>query len=125
MFNVFAQTTSSLVEGLGDPLITDVAQISSNASDEIHGLDFGALIDDNYETFWHSDWHGKVSDPHYLQFEVNDPLSEGYLLSTYSVGMSVGIAIWSVQKSLAVKTVRHGIILLRLSSPTLIPVQKW
>ena len=79
-FNVFAQTTSPHVEGLGNPLITEASQISSNASDEVEGKDLGVLIDNNSGTYWHSDWHGKVSEPHYLQFEVNDPLSDDYLV---------------------------------------------
>lgn len=71
--NMFAQ--SILTEGLGDPLIWDVEQISSNASDKDEGKDLGALIDDDYNSFWHSDWHGQVSDPHYLQFKFDTPVS--------------------------------------------------
>lgn len=78
--NAFAQTTSYLVEGMGDPLITEAGQISSNASDEVEGRDFGVLIDNNPDTYWHSDWHNRVKDPHYLQFEVNEPLIEDFLV---------------------------------------------
>ena len=59
----------------GDALITDVAQLSSNASDEAEGKDIGALIDGDKGTFWHSDWHQKVKDPHYLQVAFNEPVS--------------------------------------------------
>lgn len=59
----------------GDALITDVSQLSSNASDEAEGKDIGALIDGNPSTFWHSDWHQKVVAPHYLQVALNEPVS--------------------------------------------------
>lgn len=59
----------------GDALITDVKQLSSNASDEAEGKNLGDLIDGNPGTFWHSDWHQKVKDPHYLQVALNEPVS--------------------------------------------------
>ena len=59
----------------GDALITDVAQLSSNASDEAEGKNIGALIDGDKGSFWHSDWHQKVKDPHYLQVAFNEPVS--------------------------------------------------
>lgn len=78
--NVFAQ--SSLTVGLGDPLIWDESQIYSNASDRDEGQNIGALIDGNSGSFWHSDWHGDVSEPHYLQFEFEEPV-EGKLVVYY------------------------------------------
>lgn len=75
-----AQTSSPLVMQLGYPLITDVGKISSNASDEDEGQHLEYLIDNNGDTFWHSDWHGKVSDPHYLQFELSEPVSSGNIV---------------------------------------------
>ena len=61
------------LESEGTPLITDVSQLSSNASDEAEGKDLGALIDGDTETFWHSDWHGKCTDKyHYLQVALNE-----------------------------------------------------
>ena len=52
-------------------LITSVDQLSSNASDEEEGKDIGALIDGDYTTFWHTDWHGKCEDDyHYLQVDL-------------------------------------------------------
>ena len=59
----------------GEALITDVKQLSSNASDEAEGKNLNDLIDGNPGTFWHSDWHQKVKDPHYLQVELNEPVS--------------------------------------------------
>ena len=59
----------------GEALITDVKQLSSNASDEAEGKNLNDLIDGNPATFWHSDWHQKVKDPHYLQVELNEPVS--------------------------------------------------
>ncbi len=79
-FGAFAQTSSAFVQGLGDPLITDVSQLSSNASDESEGTDLGVLIDGSVSTFWHSDWHGKVKDPHYLQVELMNSVQDGYIV---------------------------------------------
>ena len=59
----------------GEALITNVSQLSSNASDEAEGKDLGALIDGNPSTFWHSDWHQKVIAPPYLQVALNEPVS--------------------------------------------------
>lgn len=75
-----AQTSSYMVAEYGNPLITDAAQISSNASDRDEGQDLGNLIDDNADTYWHSDWHKEVTAPHYLQFELIDPVTDGYLV---------------------------------------------
>ncbi len=76
----FAQTASPLVASLGDPLITDAAQLSSNASDADEGQHIEYLIDGDQNTFWHSDWHGKVTDPHYIQVQLNAPISDGYVV---------------------------------------------
>ena len=59
----------------GEALITNVSQLSSNASDEAEGKDLGALIDGKNDTFWHSDWHVKVIAPPYLQVALNEPVS--------------------------------------------------
>ncbi len=59
----------------GEPLITDVSQISSNASDSSEGKNIGALIDDNPATYWHSDYHSEVLEAPYLQFALNEPVS--------------------------------------------------
>ncbi|MBQ6191929.1 MAG: discoidin domain-containing protein [Bacteroidaceae bacterium] len=59
----------------GEALIKDASQLSSNASDEAEGKDIGALIDNDKNTFWHSDWHKKVIAPPYLQVAFNEPVS--------------------------------------------------
>lgn len=59
----------------GDALITDVKQLSSNASDEAEGKNLNDLIDGNPSTFWHSDWHQKVKQQPYLQVALNEPVS--------------------------------------------------
>lgn len=79
-FNVTAQTSSTLVSSLGEPLITDVSQLSSNASDEEEGKYLEYLIDGDPGTFWHSDWHGKVTDPHYLQVDITEPVKSTYVV---------------------------------------------
>lgn len=76
----FAQKISSLTGAYGEPLITDASQLSSNASDEQEGLNIEYLIDGLESTFWHSDWHGKVSEPHYIQVALNEPVTDGYLV---------------------------------------------
>lgn len=80
---VFQETKENMAMALdmsttyikGEPLITDVSQISSNASDSSEGKNIGALIDDNPATYWHSDYHSEVLAPPYLQFALNEPVS--------------------------------------------------
>ncbi|MBO4641568.1 MAG: CotH kinase family protein [Bacteroidaceae bacterium] len=58
---------------LGLPLISDAWQLSSNASDWQEGQHLEYLIDGKSNTFWHTDWHGQVSDKyHYLQVELKE-----------------------------------------------------
>lgn len=59
-------------------LITDATQLSSPASDEAEGTHIENLIDDNIGTFWHSDWHGKVNGPHYVQVELPSEVTGYY-----------------------------------------------
>lgn len=67
---VWAQPTD-----FGDPLITDVSQLSSPFSDSAEGTDIGALIDFDPGTFWHSDWHGAVAgDYHWLQIALPETM---------------------------------------------------
>ncbi|MBO4802233.1 MAG: discoidin domain-containing protein [Bacteroidaceae bacterium] len=59
-------------------IITDPDQFSSPWSDADEGADFGALIDNDASTFWHSDWHnGSVPvHTHYLQVALADDAYE-------------------------------------------------
>ena len=67
---VWAQPTD-----FGDPLITDVSQLSSPFSDSAEGTNIGALIDFDPSTFWHSDWHGEVAgDYHWLQIALPETM---------------------------------------------------
>ena len=59
----------------GEPLITDVSQITSNASDKSEGKNIGSLIDGDKATYWHSDYHSEVLEPAYLQFALKEPVS--------------------------------------------------
>lgn len=79
-FSAFGQTSSDLVQDFGDPLVTDAAQITSNASDDSEGQHLEYLIDDNGDTFWHSDYHNNKPTPHYVQFELYDPVEEGKIV---------------------------------------------
>ncbi len=58
----------------GAALITDVAQLSSNATSTAEGT-LAALIDGNKATYWHSDYARQVLEPHYLQVALNEPVS--------------------------------------------------
>ena len=57
----------------GAALITDAEQFYSEWSDSDEGQDFGALIDDDPTTYWHSDWHpGNVPNhTHWLQVDLS------------------------------------------------------
>lgn len=61
-------------------LITDPTQLSSPASDEAEGKNIEWLIDDNIQTFWHSDWHGKVQGEHYVQVDLPEETKGFYQL---------------------------------------------
>lgn len=54
------------------PLTAD--QLSSNAPDYEEGTDMGLMLDNDPETFWHSDWHNQVTDTHYIQIAPNSPV---------------------------------------------------
>ena len=57
---------------VGEVLITDAKQLSSNASDQAEGQHIEYLVDNDPATFWHTDWHNQVSDPlHYVQVKLN------------------------------------------------------
>ena len=67
----------------GSKLITRSTQLSSNASDQSEGTHLEYLIDSNTSTFWHSDWHNLVKEPHYLQVAFGTA-QQGYLSLTVS-----------------------------------------
>lgn len=53
-------------------LVTDASKFSSNAPETSEGS-LGALIDNNYGTFFHSAWSYTVEGAHHLQMEVSEP----------------------------------------------------
>ena len=58
---------------VGDPLITNAAQLSSNASDYAEGQHIEYIIDNDASTFWHTDWHNQVADDlHYVQVKLKE-----------------------------------------------------
>lgn len=67
---MWAQPTS-----YGEGLITDVSQLYSTCGDESEGTDLGVLLDQNPSTFWHTDWHSKVDAPHWIQINLQQPVS--------------------------------------------------
>lgn len=64
---------STPIRAYKEALITDVSQLSSNASDKAEGLHLEYLIDGNLDTFWHSDWHKECKDDyHWMQVDLGD-----------------------------------------------------
>ena len=59
----------------GNALITDASQLSSNAPDASEGQHIEYAVDDNPNTFWHSDYHKEYLEPAYLQVALNEPVS--------------------------------------------------
>lgn len=62
----------------GEPLITEAAQLSSNASypgNDGGKLEEGVLIDNNVNTYWHSDYSKTYNAVPYLQVALNEPVS--------------------------------------------------
>lgn len=62
-------------------LVTNVSQLSSPYTDPYEGS-LEALLDNNVETFWHSDWHnGSVAaHTHYLQVDLTESVNENICL---------------------------------------------
>lgn len=51
-------------------------QLSSNASDYAEGQHIEYLVDGDPDSFWHSDWHGQVTETHYIQVDFSEPVSD-------------------------------------------------
>ena len=56
-------------------LVSDASQFSSNAP-ELQEGSLGALIDDEYTSFFHSAWSYNVEDAHHLQAAVSKPVKD-------------------------------------------------
>ncbi len=48
---------------------------SSNASDKSEGQNFANLIDNDWTSIWHSDWHNEATGTHYLQANLEESVS--------------------------------------------------
>ena len=62
----------------GEPLITKASQFSSNASypgNDGQKLESGCLIDNDFSTYWHSDYGRTYCAVPYLQVALNEPVS--------------------------------------------------
>ena len=62
----------------GEPLITKASQFSSNASypgNDGQKLESGCLIDNDFSTYWHSDYGRTYCCVPYLQVALNEPVS--------------------------------------------------
>lgn len=81
--NLWDKANKIYTEALGSEtreLITNANQLSSNASDWQEGQHIEYLIDNDANTFWHSDWHNQVTDPHYIQVDISSNPIEGDLI---------------------------------------------
>ncbi len=80
-------------------LITDAEQFSSPYSDSAEGTDFGALLDGNTSTYWHSDWHNgnQPNHTHYLQVGLVNAV-DGDIAMTFTRRPVTNdhITVWSV-----------------------------
>ena len=80
-------------------LITSADQLSSPYSDSEQGTDFGALLDGNTSTYWHSDWHNgnQANHTHYLQVALTEAIEEDIAMTITRRPVSNDhITAWSV-----------------------------
>lgn len=61
-------------------LIVKASQLSSPASDKDEGQHIEYLIDDDINTYWHSDWHGEYGGQHYVQIDLVEETTGYYQL---------------------------------------------
>lgn len=66
-------------------LVNDASRITSNATTEADGYGIPALVDGNFETFWHSDYNSSSApkEQHYLQFDLGEGNEQEALAITY------------------------------------------
>ena len=63
-------------QNYGDALITSADQLSSPFGDSQEGQHIEYLVDGDFGTFWHTDWHGEVQgDVHWLQVNLAEPVT--------------------------------------------------
>ena len=74
-----AQAYASLALQTSDP--TAAGYLWSNAPDQAEGLHPEYMLDGDVNTFFHSDWHNVVTDPHYLEVDMG----EGQSISEFSL----------------------------------------
>ena len=76
--NILMALDMSATYKQGNPLITKASQFSSNASypgNDGQKLETGCLIDNNFSTYWHSDYGRTYCCIPYLQIALNEPVS--------------------------------------------------
>lgn len=59
-------------------LVQDVTKYTSNAKESKEGS-YAALLDGDYTTFFHSSWSSGADADHYLQAEIDEPVSDIYV----------------------------------------------
>lgn len=93
-----------IYDAAGQAISLSADCFASNASDVDEGKDFGALCDNNHGTFWHSDWHGKVTETHYLEVRVPD----GIDLNTFAIGWRTRNANQNIPASVELSITMSG-----------------
>lgn len=66
-------------------LVNDASRITSNATSGNDGGGIPALVDGNFETYWHSDYNSSSApkEQHYLQFDLGEGNKQEALAITY------------------------------------------
>ena len=99
--NVSISISNAILDANYLGLVSNVSQLSSPYTDAVEGS-LAALLDNNTETFWHSNWHdGSVPvHSHYLQVELAESVSEDiYLQVTRRNANNDHITQWGVYGS--------------------------
>ncbi len=81
MANLIIQVEQTMAKNnlnqIGDNLITEAKQLSSDFSDSSEGVNMDALIDESPTTFWHTNWHSTPAANIHptLNIELAEPIS--------------------------------------------------
>lgn len=78
-WQLLSDAKEAYAEAVGYKVLDEIPlqanQMSSNATDYYEGGYMSYLLDNNASTYWHSDWHGYVTEPHYIQIDFAEPIS--------------------------------------------------
>ena len=74
-YNIVQGWVSTIQTAKG--LVKNASQYTSNAKESSEGS-YEALLDGEYNTYFHSAWYGGPAEDHYLQIELADPVEDFY-----------------------------------------------